>query len=114
MKNTGSPLFPMQEYRPPSETRITLPFLLGCVPSYQSYSQPAEPFTEQVSLTVPPTGMMVVSALSVAFGLFAVQFRQKTKQVNSLKDIDCNKVLNKNRELSFWCRIIIFTGHFEF
>ena len=51
---------------------------------YQSYVQPAEPSTEQVSVTVPHTGMMVVAALSVAFGLFAVQFREKTTQVHGL------------------------------
>ena len=43
----------------------------------QSYFQSAEPSTEQVSVTLPPTGVMVLSAVSVGLGLFA---ERKTKQ----------------------------------
>lgn len=75
----------MHRYLPPCEILITRSgstvTLKGLEPEaklYQLNFQPAGPSTEQVSVTLPPAGMVVGPGISVAQGLSSV----KRKQVN--------------------------------
>jgi len=84
---SGSPLLPLQRYRPPSETTRSLPGSTALTGSAveecetrlnQSYLQSSESSTEQVSVTLPPAGMVVVEdGVTVALGWSAVQIGPK-------------------------------------
>ena len=89
---SGSLLHPLQVYLPPCEITLldssTFSVWRGVFPEesdvclYHWYSNPAGSSTEHVSVTLLPSGMIVLSAVSVTLRLPAVWFTKTIKQRN--------------------------------